>query len=479
MNITDHPSFVAGMRNYLNTTPPDFDSETSIARHITAAYNAVTEELNLSEEPLLSADNFLWSYNALLGIFERVEIPGLITLAQLYDGIYTAGDSGKPKRIRIGWQRANNIARSIHRLHELQAPKLFESPTPGICCTSGFLQVSEYGPELSGHNPDHAQTIAYDFDINPETEAPEKWLAFLDSLFENDEDKHSKIAVLQEFIGASISNVATTFQKCLLLLGHGSNGKSVLCDIIAELLFPEGTATFISPRRWDRDYSLAGLKNSKINIVTELPETSALESGGEIFKAVVAGDCLECRLPYQPPHFIRPSAGHIFAANELPHNRDHSHGFWRRWMTINFNVNFEDSPFRKTKTEIMDSLKDERGAIIVWALHGAARLIRRGDYTRVESHNETVAEWKKDSDAVYDFALSCLEYPATFFTPLSDLREEFRVWARHVGRCDEIGARTLSKRLAKIKGLERKRKSSAVGFQCSVLPIQQWRETVN
>ena len=478
MGIYRLPSVYADVVNFIKQTPPTIDSETALARHIAEACNVVTERLGLSTEPLLSTEGFLWSYCSTQGIWARVELPTLISLAQLYDGNLTHPESGKPKRINVSWQKAGNISRSIERLYDLQAPKFFEAPTPGVAFTNGFCTVDNFAVELQDHSAEHAATVAYDFDLDEEAEPPLKWLEFLNTLWENDEDKHNKIKVLQEFIGASIANIVTTYQKCLLCVGQGSNGKSMLSSMIAELLFPEGTTTYVSPRRWDRDYSLASLKDSRINLVSELPETSVLEQT-DVFKAVIAGDLIEARLPYQPPFYLRPSAGHIFSANEIPRTKDTSFGFYRRFLFLLFNENFEESPFRKTKAEIKAELLPERSSIILWALHGASRLIRQGDYTRLDSHEETVQEWRKDSDAVFDFALTCLEHSTKNTTPLKDLREAYKDWARRVGRCEEIGARTLSKRLSKVKGLDKKRVSTGMAFGCVIKPIREWDESVN
>jgi putative DNA primase/helicase len=189
-----------------------------------------------------------------------------------------------------------------------------------------------------------------------------------------------------------------------------------------------------------------------------------------IFKAVIAGDRLEARLPYQPPHFIRPSAGHIFSANEIPHTSDTSHGFFRRFITMKFERNFEDDPDRKTKTEIMGPLMEERGAIIMWALIGASRLIRRGEYPTVASHSDTVQNWKKSSCAVIDFVDSCLDV-GVGATPLADLMAEFQEWAPTVGRSPRMKARTLSDRLVK-SGMIKKRMGSGMVFPCSIRTTQ-------
>ena len=467
--IVDNPELIKDMTERIIDDPVDFDSETTIARHLIGSLAESTKMLGISNTKLLSADGFLWVYSMKTGTWSRLEVDDIVTLVQLYDG--TPTNENKPKRVRIGYQKSVNIAKSTHRLHNILGADFFASPRPGIPCANGFLTVSARGVEVTPHDPDHRATVGYDIDVGADEneDPPLKWLEFLHSLWAGDEDKHEKINVLQEFCGAAIAGLSTEYQRCLLLLGHGSNGKSLLCEFIAELMFPEGTATFISPRRWDRDYSIAGLKDSRINIVSELPETAAMESA-DIFKAVIAGDRLEARLPYQAPHFIRPSAGHVFSANEIPRTSDTSHGFFRRFITMNFGRNFENDPERKTKTEIMGPLMEERGAIIMWALVGASRLIRRGEYPTVASHNETVQNWKKSSCPVFDFVDSCLDVGAGV-TPLSDLLLEFQEWAPTVGRSPTLAARTLSDRLVK-SGMIKTRKGSGMVFPCSIRTTQ-------
>ena len=476
-DVFSNYNFIIEVNNYIKKEAPDLDSETTIARSLTKAFEYASKTLGIGEEPLISVDGVLWSYSNERGTWSRLENNELLTLAQAMDGAYTAGD--KPKRIKIGFTRAQNIARSTYHLHELQAPDFFElNQKPGTAFTNGFATVSEWGVELEEHSPDHAATVAYDFELETECEPPEKWLAFLNSLFVNDADSQSKIKVLQEFIGAAIAGggLSTSRQKCLLLLGSGANGKSLLGDLISELLFPKGTATFVSPRRWDRDYSVHSLRDSKINIVGELPETNALDASA--FKSIIAGDRIEARLPYQSPYYFSPQAAHIFSANEVPRTNDTSHGFMRRWIMISFNENFENSPFRKTKEDFVKELEPEKSAIIYWALNGAARLIKNGDYSRIESHKETIDDWRKESDGVFDFATSCLEFPSQRQTQLGELRSAYKDWAGRVGRVDEIGAQTLSKRLQKV-GLDKKRLAKGAVFNCDIKPISAWQDVSN
>ena len=476
--LTEQPIFIDELKNRINERPLDSDSETAISRHLATACHIAAERLGLSREPLISAEGSAWVYSEQQGIWERLTHEDLITLAQLYDGPNCSPPGGKPRQSSIGWVKANNIAKSLPRLHDLQANRFFETPVIGSCFTNGFVKVDEHGVELLNHDPDNAARQAYDFDLDLDTEPPHEWIKFLKELWEPDSDCDTKILILQEFIGASMANIATTYQRALLLSGNGANGKSALSLLIGALLFPEDTVSYVSPRRWDRDYSLAQLRNARINLVTELPETNALDNT-DTFKSVVSGDYLEARLPYCAPFTFRCTAGHILSCNDIPRTSDSSHGFFRRFIMLTFNQNFGNSPFKKTEEEIMEAIAPERSAIILWALNGAARLIRQGAYTQLSSHEKSVQDWRAASDSVYDFALTCLEYPSDENTRLSTIRDEFRGWARSVGRMDEISSRALNSRLKKIEGLTPRTLRTGPGYQCRVKPRTEWSESIN
>lgn len=477
--LTENPEFIEVMSEQIEKTELSFDSETSVARHLTRAVTDSSVDLGLSDSQLISADGFIWSYSNHTGTWSRVEHDELITLAQLYDGLWT--EEKKPRRVNISFARATNIARSTLRLHELQAKHFFESTKPGIACTNGFLKVTASGVEITEHDAEHRATVAYDFKVgeDEDEDPPMGWLRFLKEIFAEDDDQAEKMMVLQEFIGICLVGQATQYSQCLLFLGSGSNGKSVLCELIAELLFPEGTVTHISPRRWGNDYSVSGLKDSRVNIVSELPETNAVEQA-DMFKAVTSGDKVEARLPYQPPHIVHPRAGHVFCANEMIRTSDFSFGFFRRFKTLSFNRSFEDAPERKTKAEIMDSIAPERGAIIMWALQGAVRLIRNGRYTEVASHKVEMENWKQDSDSVYDFMRSCLSTtePDSEKEYLKDLSSEFEKWAAETKRKGGMCNRTLAKRL-KALGLTKDRDGYGTLFKGVRLLTNQEASSMN
>ncbi len=78
--------------------------------------------------------------------------------------------------------------------------------------------------------------IPHEYDI---LAVPEKWLKFLDDVFDGDDDKDQKIAVIQEWFGYCMDR-SLNLHKALVLYGDGGNGKSVILDVLAAI-FPHIT----------------------------------------------------------------------------------------------------------------------------------------------------------------------------------------------------------------------------------------------
>jgi P4 family phage/plasmid primase-like protien len=221
------------------------------------------------------------------------------------------------------------------------------------------------------------------------------WLAFLEGLFRDDQDRHEKIAAIQEHAGACLLGVATTYDRALVFEGEANNGKSSLLEILAPAM-PPGSTSAIPPQDWDQEYRRAMLAGKLLNFVSELPESEIIAS--ESFKAIVAGDQTVGRYIRQAPFNFHPVAGHIFAANRLPSTADQTTGFWRRFLVVAFRRNFTDDPERDP--HIAERLVAERPRVVSWMLEGALRLLRQKDYTIPPSHLTALERWRRTSDQV-------------------------------------------------------------------------------
>ena len=373
----------------------------------------------------------------------------LRSLAMEMDGLWVPGKK-EDERLNINHQKAGSIAKAALETHRCQSDIFFDRPARGLPTPEGFWEVTEWGLDCLEHSPEHKATWTHDEDIDPEAR-PVKFLAFLESLFKTDLDQQEKVRAIQEWIGITLAGAVTNQAKCLLFVGRGANGKSVLIKAIQDL-FPRDTVTSSPPGLWSDPYFVATLEGVRLNVCPELPEYSAL-SASDIFKAIVSGETVPARLPFEPPFSFAPQAGHIFSANIMPNicSGDFSDGFFRRFLIINFNRNFVKGcpEERRDEDDILGEISEERGAIIHWALQGASRLLRLGRFSEPRSHTETIEQWHEDSDAVQDFLRSCCEDGASTLAALYDSYSDF---------CENMGRRASGKR-----GLAKRLRGAGIG----------------
>ena len=389
----------------------------------------------------------------------------------LYDGKDAVIDD-KPVKINMNARKAAGIIKCLMALHTTKRATFFDNPPAGLAFNDGFWIIDDGKLRQREHHPKNKATFNYDFELDNGGELPTKWLDFLEELWANDDDCYQKIDAMQEWIGAALTGKGVDFARCALFVGGGGNGKSVLMSIIEEL-FPPGTVTTASPAHWDKEYTIATLRDSRLNICSELPEYKALDTS-DTFKAITSGDRIMARLPFKEPFSFRPRASHLFAANALPSvgSGDFTHGFFRRFLIFTFNRNFTSSDERRRdQGEILDEIRAEHGKIILWAMAGAVRLLSKKEYTLPQSHKASLAEWHQDSDPVKDFVMNCCktsESPSS----LQVVYGEYVEWCEKSGR-RRMTNRTLAKRLRSL-GVKCHRKRDGTHVYLTVKQKATW-----
>jgi len=416
----------------------------------------------------VSTDGSLYLFTGIH--WERVTHEALKSMALELDGLWLPGE--KPKRLMVNLKKAESIARTMLLIHEIREEKLFEGAPAGVAAADGFWTVDEFNADMLDHCPENLCTWSYDFEINPQVK-PVKWLLFLDSLWRDDDDKQSKIDAAQEWLGACLIGKATDYSRALLCLGSGGNGKSLFMRC-SELLFNSEQVSSASPKRWDHEYYVSTLINARLNVCAELPEYKALESS-DMFKSVISGDRLSARQPHCPVYTFVPRCGHLFSANSLPSigSGDYSDGFFRRFLVLSFNRSFTNDYAleRRSQSDIIEEIEAERPAIVHWALEGASRLLRRGEYTLPHSHSETIVQWHEDSDPVKDFVKACCTGGES---RLADLYDSFKDYCMSTGR-RHGSSKAMAKRL-RLHGHVSKLKTAGTTFDIQTKLRADWAD---
>lgn len=212
-----------------------------------------------------------------------------------------------------------------------------------------------------------------------------KWHNFLHEVLP---DKNSRV-ILQMFLGLGLIDSSEVYlpyegrdaarvELCLLLIGSGGNGKSVIyrtargvygSDRISDVPYVELVSTGDEGMR-----ARLPLRDKIFNWSTEEDSRTFCRRGTSTFKRIVSGEPVMDRklggnitkndnLPYL-----------VFHLNELPYPEDQSLGFIRRLQFISFDVTV---PHERRNPQLAQELITNYPGIFNWIVRGAREVVRR------------------------------------------------------------------------------------------------------
>ena len=212
-----------------------------------------------------------------------------------------------------------------------------------------------------------------------------KWMNFLHEVLP---DKNSRV-ILQMFLGLGLIDSSEVYlpyegrdaarvELCLLLIGSGGNGKSVIyrtargvygSERISDVPYVELTMTGDEGMR-----ARLPLRNKIFNWSTEEDQRTFCKRNTSTFKRIVSGEPVMDRklggnitkndnLPYL-----------VFHLNELPYPDDQSLGFIRRLQFISFDVTV---PKERRNPHLAQDLVGNYPGIFNWIVRGARAVVQR------------------------------------------------------------------------------------------------------
>ncbi|MCK5684390.1 hypothetical protein KAJ27_09720, partial [bacterium] len=159
--------------------------------------------------------------------------------------------------------------------------------------------------ELVPHTPSVFTTnlLPYEYDLNAKCPL---WEKFLDDVFFG---KQNVINFVKQAVGYSfLKDIPTA--ALFLLIGEGSNGKSVFINTTTNLFGEENVAN-VNLHQMSDEYYIQDLFGKMVNLSAESSHRKRIDT--EIIKAAVAGDWISGRLPYKPPSKFKPYAKHFLS----------------------------------------------------------------------------------------------------------------------------------------------------------------------
>ena len=246
---------------------------------------------------------------------------------------------------------------------------------------------------------------------------------------------------LIRFLGYTLSGLVTE-QYFLFLLGKGSNGKSVLVEIIYFLLgdYAQKIQTEMLMKQYRSTQSaspdLVSLQGRRLIYCNETSDGQRLDDAR--VKEMTGGDTITGRLPYatQAVSFT-PTHKLMMVGNHAPIIQDDSYGMWRRIKLIPFTKQFKESD-PGFDPQLLDKLKRESSGILNLLLRGFSEFQKAGMQTPTSLEDATNV-YRNEQDLLEQW----INENCTISPTVSDTKE--RLHSDYKSWCDTCGVVALSR----------------------------------
>lgn len=343
-----------------------------------------------------------------------------------------------------GMKVTKNLVNSIFELITtsiFRPDHRFDVDTRTINCLNGELELKEDGWHLREHIREDYRTAQIPIAYDPKAKAP-RFERFLREIFEGDPDSEDKQILICELLGYTLMS-STEFEKFVLLIGHGANGKSVLLHIVQSLVGNSNTSA-VQLSQLDNRFQRAYLQGKLANIITEIPEGCEIPDAQ--LKAITSGERSTAEHKHKPPFDFYPFCTCWFGSNHMPYTKDFSDAIFRRALIITFNQKFEGD---RKDIHLKNTLQKELQGILNLALEAFASVVHRNEFTEPPSSTESKEKWRKECDQVAMFLDECCELNLHSESTSKEIFQAYSTWANDLGMKRNLNQNSLTRRLSK------------------------------
>lgn len=319
---------------------------------------------------------------------------------------------------------------------EISTASAYNQSSNLICFANGTLDMSTL--ELLPHDPEHNLVSQIDCQWNPKAKS-RLWEKTLKEIFRDDQDQALRISFLQEFFGYSLTPDVS--QQCFLwMVGSGANGKSLLLDVLTAIV-GEKNVSNVKLEDLSKAFTRTTLQGKLVNVSNEMSASSTVADS--FLKEIVSGERLHGEHKFGDHFYFWPTVKLVGATNVLPRLLDTTDGFFRRAIILDMTRKFKPEEMDRT---LGNRLMGELQGVVTWAIHGLARLNKRGRFEQPPSAIATANSYRQESDHVLSFIKDeC--YESQVGTIPKDLYAAYRDYTTACG-FKALNINTFGKRLA-------------------------------
>ena len=308
----------------------------------------------------------------------------------------------------------NEVINKIKRQTYIEEDE-FDSDSNLITIPNGILNLKTL--ELGPHTSDNLSRVLLpcnfikpEFEIRDETIFTDLERNLSDTLFwqflqrsftvDGHLDKEKLETVLEMTASVFVKNQID--QRAFIHLGGGENGKSVFLEYFEHILGTDNISNVTLQDISTDTFLRAELDGMSANIFSDLEQNELKKSG--IIKDIISGDPVSVQRKHQQPFKMHPFAKIMFSCNRFPKVFDQSQGFFRRWIIVKWERNFEGDPERDPHLrEKLKTNHEERDKVFSCLLFLSRLLVKQGTFTHSKNWRQTRDEWNKNADPIDDF----------------------------------------------------------------------------
>ncbi|MBC8501764.1 MAG: hypothetical protein H8D35_01390 [Nitrosopumilus sp.] len=284
----------------------------------------------------------------------------------------------------------------------------FDADPNLITLENGILNLDTL--ELKLHTPEHHSRVLLPVEYHkPKSDDIEEnlkdtlfWKFLKSSFTVNGKFRKDDFETTLEIIASPIIKHHVD-EKSFMFLGQGENGKSVCLSYVESLLGKNNVSNITLQDISDDKFMRANLVGKSANIFSDL-EQNELKHTGKI-KAITSGEGIEVQKKHQQGFTLYPFCKLFFSCNRFPKVYDQTQGFFRRWIIIKWDRNFENDPERiEYLREKLASNLEEKNLVFSYLVNIANRLNKVGKFTHSKDWKTIQKEWNANADPIDDFA---------------------------------------------------------------------------
>lgn len=371
------------------------------------------------------------------------------------NGIYVYGkEKLYHKMLQYDRRLKRNNKADVYEFLWSEAPEIDDGMKPQyVAFENGIYDI--INDCMMPFNPEFIITNKIPWNYNP-TAYCESTDKMLDNVSSHDKDIRY---LLEQFIGYCMfrSNV---YQKAVILVGSGANGKSAMLRTIQAMLGKENFSTLDINALNDR-FSTSLMYEKLANIGDDISDEFLHGNQVATFKKVVTGDRIKAEDKGVEPYEFNPYAKLIFSCNDMPRIRDRSGAVKRRLIMIPFNAKFSPDdkdydPHIEDKVQTRESIE----YLIRISLNAFRDVIKENKFHESSATNETLKSYDTENNPIIGFVTELDEgvHPDDPWKTL--IGQPVRVtYDKYIHYCDSSGIHrmtisTFSKQLSLLYGIK-------------------------